>query len=150
LLLNARVPEVLVMPTRGNAQLLDMGDKLGTIEVEIAQSTATGRIPCAATTVADATLPNADMQLTLRALTKTYPNGVKALVGIDLTIGKGLFGLLGKNGAGKSSLTRTIATLQRPDSGTITFGDIDVSATPDTLRRVLGTTFPPVSGPIVS
>jgi ABC-type multidrug transport system ATPase subunit len=78
------------------------------------------------------------MQLTVRALTKTYPNGVKALGGIDLAIGKGLFGLLGPNGAGKSSLMRTLATLQRPDSGTITFGDIDVLDSPDPLRRVLG------------
>ena len=78
------------------------------------------------------------MQLDIRALSKTYPNGVRALGGIDLSIGKGLFGLLGPNGAGKSSLMRTLATLQLPDSGSITFGDIDVLANPDALRRVLG------------
>ena len=78
------------------------------------------------------------MQLDIRALSKTYPNGVRALGGIDLSIGKGLFGHLGPNGAGKSSLMRTLATLQLPDSGSITFGDIDVLANPDALRRVLG------------
>jgi len=78
------------------------------------------------------------MQLTIRDLTKTYPNGVKALRGINLTIPAGMFGLLGPNGAGKSSLMRTIATLQEPDAGTIQFGDIDVLKQKSALREVLG------------
>lgn len=78
------------------------------------------------------------MPLSIRGLSKTYPNGVRALAGINLSIGNGLFGLLGPNGAGKSSLMRTLATLQLPDSGSITFGDIDVLTDPDSLRRVLG------------
>ena len=71
-------------------------------------------------------------------ITKTYPNGVKALNGINLSIPKGMFGLLGPNGAGKSSLMRTIATLQTPDTGTIQFDDIDVLADPNGLRQRLG------------
>ncbi len=78
------------------------------------------------------------MQLTIRDLTKSYPNGVRALRGIDLTIPPGMFGLLGPNGAGKSTLMRTIATLQEPDTGTITFGDIDVLKQKSALREVLG------------
>jgi len=66
------------------------------------------------------------MQLTIQNLSKTYPNGVKALDDINLTIGQGMFGLLGPNGAGKSSLMRTIATLQEPDGGSIHFNDIDI------------------------
>ena len=76
--------------------------------------------------------------LNISGLTKTYPNGVKALNGINLSIPKGMFGLLGPNGAGKSSLMRTIATLQTPDTGTIQFGDIDVLADPNGLRQRLG------------
>jgi ABC-type multidrug transport system ATPase subunit len=49
-----------------------------------------------------------------------------------------MFGLLGPNGAGKSSLMRCIATLQIPTSGAIRFGDIDVLASPEALRRTLG------------
>jgi ABC-type multidrug transport system ATPase subunit len=49
-----------------------------------------------------------------------------------------MFGLLGPNGAGKSSLMRCIATLQIPTQGSIRFGDIDVLADPDALRRTLG------------
>ncbi len=78
------------------------------------------------------------MQLIVENLSKTYPNGVRALAGVSLTIGTGMFGLLGPNGAGKSTLMRTIATLQPPDSGSIRFGTLDVLAEPDELRKVLG------------
>ncbi|MDX5408215.1 MAG: ABC transporter ATP-binding protein [Chromatiaceae bacterium] len=76
--------------------------------------------------------------LTIKGLSKTYTNGVKALNDITLTIPKGMFGLLGPNGAGKSSLMRTIATLQQPDSGHIQFNDIDVLSDPQALRKTLG------------
>jgi ABC-type multidrug transport system ATPase subunit len=45
---------------------------------------------------------------------------------------------LGPNGAGKSTLMRTVATLQQPTAGSIKFGDIDVLADPERLRRTLG------------
>src|SRR5271167_769169 len=76
--------------------------------------------------------------LTIDKLTHVYPNGVKALDGVTLTIPAGLYGLLGPNGAGKSTLMRTIATLQAPTSGSIRFGDVDVLADPQALRRRLG------------
>jgi len=76
--------------------------------------------------------------LVVENLSKTYPNGVRALDGVDLAVGAGMFGLLGPNGAGKSTLMRTLATLQLPDGGSIRFGDLDVLAEPDALRRVLG------------
>lgn len=78
------------------------------------------------------------MQLVIDRLSKTYPNGVRALNDVSLTIPTGMFGLLGPNGAGKSTLMRTIATLQLPDSGSIHFGDIDVVANPEAVRKVLG------------
>ncbi len=76
--------------------------------------------------------------LTITALCKTYPGGIRALEDITLTIPKGIFGLLGPNGAGKSTLMRTVATLQDPDSGAIRFGEIDVLRQKDALRRRLG------------
>ncbi|HKE97040.1 MAG TPA: ABC transporter ATP-binding protein [Povalibacter sp.] len=76
--------------------------------------------------------------LTIRNLSKTYGNGVRALHDVSLDISKGMFGLLGPNGAGKSTLMRTIATLQEPDSGSIEFDGIDVLEQPDLLRRQLG------------
>jgi len=76
--------------------------------------------------------------LTIKALNKTYANGVQALKDIHLQIPTGLYGLLGPNGAGKSSLMRTIATLQEPDSGSIHFDGIDVLQDKEGLRRQLG------------
>jgi ABC-type multidrug transport system ATPase subunit len=76
--------------------------------------------------------------LTINNLSKTYPNGVKALKNLSLSIGNSMFGLVGPNGAGKSSLMRTIATLQDPDSGTISLDGIDVLRQKDQVRRILG------------
>ncbi|MEO0330633.1 MAG: ABC transporter ATP-binding protein [Bacteroidota bacterium] len=78
------------------------------------------------------------MQLSIKNLTKTYPNGVTALKNVSLTINKGMFGLLGPNGAGKSTLMRTVATLQEADSGSIQLGDTNVLEDKVALRRVLG------------
>src|SRR5262245_50531268 len=76
--------------------------------------------------------------LRLLSVAKTYPGGVLALNDVSLEIPKGLFGLLGPTGAGKSTLMHTVATLQAPDSGTITFDGIDVLREKTALRRVLG------------
>ncbi len=78
------------------------------------------------------------MELKISNLSKTYPNGVKALDNISLTIPTGMYGLLGPNGAGKSTLMRTIATLQEADGGSIQLGDIDVFSQKHELRKVLG------------
>ncbi len=78
------------------------------------------------------------MQLRISNLSKTYPNGTKALNNVSLDIPTGMFGLLGPNGAGKSTLMRTIATLQEPDSGSVQLGDIDVLTQKHELRKVLG------------
>ena len=81
--------------------------------------------------------------LTIRDLSKTYANGVRALDGVSLDVPRGMFGLLGPNGAGKSSLMRTLATLQEADSGSATLeGEggavIDVLRDKDAVRRQLG------------
>ena len=78
------------------------------------------------------------MELRIHDVSKTYPNGVHALRDVSLVIPKGMFGLLGPNGAGKSTLMRIIATLQEPDEGTITLGDIDVIGQKDEVRKTLG------------
>jgi ABC-type multidrug transport system ATPase subunit len=77
-------------------------------------------------------------RIEIRGLTKTYPNGTRALKGVDLDIPLGMFGLLGPNGAGKSTLMRTIATLQAPDSGSIRFGALDMLREQDRVRQILG------------
>src|ERR687889_1102616 len=76
--------------------------------------------------------------LEIQNLSHTYPNGTVALDDVSLSIPRGMYGLLGPNGAGKSTLMRTVATLRQPTAGTIKFGDIDVLADPQQLRRTLG------------
>ena len=78
------------------------------------------------------------LELVVRGLSKTYPNGVRALNDVSLTVPTGMFGLLGPNGAGKSTLMRTLATLQDADAGTARLGDIDVLRDKDAVRRRLG------------
>jgi ABC-type multidrug transport system ATPase subunit len=83
------------------------------------------------------------MQLDIRGISKTYPNGVHALKDVTLTIPPGMYGLLGPNGAGKSTLMRMIATLQDPDDGSIHLTGIDGTAIDvlrqkDEVRRTLG------------
>ena len=76
--------------------------------------------------------------LEIANLSHTYANGTVALDDVSLSIPRGMFGLLGPNGAGKSTLMRTVATLQEPTSGNIRFGDIDVLAEPERIRKTLG------------
>jgi ABC-2 type transport system ATP-binding protein len=78
------------------------------------------------------------MQLHIRGISKTYPNGVQALKDVTLTIPAGMYGLLGPNGAGKSTLMRILATLQEPDEGSISLGAIDVVNQKDEVRKTLG------------
>ena len=78
------------------------------------------------------------MALTISGLSKTYPNGVKALQNVSLTIGNNMFGLLGPNGAGKSTLMRTVATLQAPDAGTVSLDGLDVLSNKTEVRKILG------------
>jgi len=78
------------------------------------------------------------MELRIRGVSKTYPNGVRALDDVSLTIPAGMYGLLGPNGAGKSTLMRIVATLQEPDEGAVRLGDLDVLEEKARTREVLG------------
>ncbi len=78
------------------------------------------------------------LELQIDGLSKTYPNGVRALDGVTLNIPTGMFGLLGPNGAGKSTLMRTLATLQEADAGAARLGTIDVLRQKDDVRKLLG------------
>ena len=76
--------------------------------------------------------------LEITGVSHVYANGTRALDNVNLSIPRGMYGLLGPNGAGKSTLMRTIATLQTPTDGAIRFGDLDILARPEDLRKTLG------------
>ncbi|HEU4792380.1 MAG TPA: ATP-binding cassette domain-containing protein, partial [Nitrolancea sp.] len=54
----------------------------------------------------------------LRGLTQRFGR-IPVLAGLDLEIGPGVFGLLGPNGADKTTLLRTLATISEPSGGSI-------------------------------
>ena len=54
------------------------------------------------------------MSIRIDDLTVTFKNGVTAVDHVDLEIPHGIFGLLGENGAGKSSLMKVITGLTKP------------------------------------
>ena len=57
--------------------------------------------------------------LSLKGVTKSY-GSVTAVSNVDLTIPTGcIFGIIGKSGAGKSSLLRSMSLLEKPDSGEV-------------------------------
>ena len=65
----------------------------------------------------------------LEGTTKVYPNGVKAIDGIDLDIRDGEFMVLvGPSGCGKSTLLRMIAGLEEVTEGRVLIGGEDVTA----------------------
>ena len=82
-------------------------------------------------------------------LGKTYPGQhgpVAALHGIDLAIQRGeVFGIIGRSGAGKSSLIRTINRLEQPSSGRVLIDQVDIGEFDEdqlvALRRRIGMIF---------
>lgn len=65
-----------------------------------------------------------------------------ALGGVSFTVAPGeLFGLLGPNGGGKSTLFRILATLQRPTGGHARIAGHDVVGDPAGVRRRIGIVF---------
>jgi ABC-2 type transport system ATP-binding protein len=64
---------------------------------------------------------------------------IEALHGIDLEIARGEFvGLLGRNGAGKTTFLKIVATLLLPTTGQVTVGGVDALREPTKVRRQLG------------
>ncbi len=78
------------------------------------------------------------MNLQISNLGKVYKGEITALTDFSLTVRSGVLGLVGPNGAGKSTLMRILATVTRPTKGSATWNDIDITSSPNEVRRVLG------------
>jgi ABC-2 type transport system ATP-binding protein len=73
-----------------------------------------------------------------RGLTKRFGKN-EALAGLDLVAEAArVVAILGPNGAGKTTFVRAVATLLRPDGGTLRVGGIDALARPAEVRRLIG------------
>jgi putative ABC transport system ATP-binding protein len=69
--------------------------------------------------------------LAVRDVTMRYP-GVTALDSVTLTIGEGeMLAIVGPSGSGKSTLLNIMGTLDRPTSGTVELGGLDIAGLSD-------------------
>lgn len=67
---------------------------------------------------------------------------LRALSGVSFSVAQGeIFGLLGPNGGGKSTLFRILSTVMRPQEGTARIGGYDLRRDPGRVRRCLGVVF---------
>ena len=83
-------------------------------------------------------IPEREWVLTINNISKSY-NDVKALNDISLSISKNeLFGLIGPDGAGKTTLMRLLTTLLLPDSGSISINGLDVVRHYKKIRKAVG------------
>jgi ABC-2 type transport system ATP-binding protein len=73
------------------------------------------------------------------SLVKHFSSEIHAVDGIELDVPEGqVFGFLGQNGSGKTTTVRMLTTLLKPTSGRAYVGGIDVLASPDKIRRLVG------------
>jgi ABC-2 type transport system ATP-binding protein len=73
-----------------------------------------------------------------RGLIKRYGD-VHAVDGLDLTVGRGeVFGLIGPDGAGKTTTMRILAGILAPDSGEVKVLDLDVTRDPELVKERIG------------
>ncbi|MDQ1434448.1 MAG: type transport system ATP-binding protein, partial [Actinomycetota bacterium] len=85
-----------------------------------------------------ATTSNAAPTLDVRGIRKSYGATV-ALDGVDLVVEPGtIVGLLGRNGAGKTSLVSVVAGLLRPDAGRVLVAGVDIAREPRRARALIG------------
>lgn len=81
-----------------------------------------------------------DSAITVRGLRKSY-GGAVVLDGIDLDVTAGtVTALLGPNGVGKTTIVQILATLVRPDAGTVRVAGCDLRQDPNGIRSAIGLT----------
>ena len=87
-------------------------------------------------------MSSAEFAIETNQLTKEYnTKGVKilALDNLNLRINQGeIYGLLGENGAGKTTFVRAVTTMIRPTSGTVTILGYDSIANSELVRSIVG------------
>lgn len=77
------------------------------------------------------------MELKIDQLTKRF-NDFTAVNDVSYKMNKGIYGLLGINGAGKTTMMRMICTLLKPTEGSITYDGQDIWRMDNEYRRILG------------
>ncbi|MEU7822861.1 ABC transporter ATP-binding protein [Catellatospora sp. NPDC049133] len=73
-----------------------------------------------------------------QSLTKTYPGGVTALSDLTLSVEPGIIGLVGANGAGKSTMIKTLLGLLTPTTGSAQVLGLDPTTEGEQVRARVG------------
>ncbi|AKA48570.1 multidrug ABC transporter ATPase [uncultured archaeon] len=75
----------------------------------------------------------------VRNLVKTYDGKKNAVDDLSFSVEKGeIYGLLGKNGAGKSTTIKVLTTLIPPSAGTVHVSGLDLRKKPNSIRKIVG------------
>src|SRR5687768_1248412 len=77
------------------------------------------------------------MMIELKGVVKRYDELV-ALNGVSLNISSEIFGLLGANGAGKSTMLKLILGIIKPDEGSVKVNGLEVRIKPVEARKIIG------------
>jgi ABC-2 type transport system ATP-binding protein len=81
-----------------------------------------------------------DVAIRVHGLRKSYED-VHVLKGVDFDVARGsIFGLLGSNGAGKTTIVKILSTLLKPDGGTTRVDGADVVSQPARVRESISLT----------
>lgn len=78
------------------------------------------------------------MFLQIEGLTKRYSGDITALHDINCSLEKGIYGIIGPNAAGKTTLLRILAGLEDPSAGRISFNGLELTHHKQRLRSVMG------------
>src|SRR5262245_36872004 len=82
--------------------------------------------------------PSGEPAIVAEGLTRRFGDRV-AVDHVDLRIGVGeVFGLLGPNGSGKTTIIRMLCGVLAPTEGRATVGGHDVGSEPEAVKRVIG------------
>jgi ABC-2 type transport system ATP-binding protein len=84
-------------------------------------------------------LPDPNLAISIKGLTKTYKNGTQALKGIDLEVESGdFFALLGANGAGKTTIIGILTSLVNKSQGSIQVYGYDLDTQLNKVKEQIG------------
>ncbi|MFC1508850.1 ATP-binding cassette domain-containing protein, partial [Candidatus Omnitrophota bacterium] len=78
------------------------------------------------------------MKIIIENLSKVFKDKTHALTNVNLVIEKGIFGLVGPNASGKTTLIRILATLLKPTGGRVTFDGMDLQKNRAAIRSMTG------------
>ncbi len=78
------------------------------------------------------------MKIVIRNLSKVFKGRPPALSDVNLVIENGVFGLIGPNASGKTTLLRILATLLNPTGGSVTFDAWDLNKHRAAIRAMTG------------